>query len=105
MELELSTPVEGDPLFAPELQQLQTLYPRAYARGYTSTVGHLGPEYDLDRAGTALYLFPFGGEPYPIKAHDSRAYDVSSKAEGHTDLFPIIYDQYPGQAQERREGS
>ena len=34
------SPVEGEPLFLPALERLQTLYPEAYARGtiYTSEV-------------------------------------------------------------------
>ena len=40
-----NTLLQGKPLFAPALRRLQTLYSRAYARGYMSTLGPLGIDY------------------------------------------------------------
>ena len=71
-ELDFNTLSEGYPLFALALQRLQTLYLGDYARGYTSMVGPLGPEYKLGRVGKNLYLFPFGGDPSRIQAHERR---------------------------------
>ena len=39
-----SSPVEGEGLFLPLLERLQTLYPGAYSRGATST--HKGEELE-----------------------------------------------------------
>ena len=39
---------EGEPLFSPALRRLQNLYTGAYARGYTSTIGPLDPDYELE---------------------------------------------------------
>ena len=39
---------EGEPLFSPALRRLQNLYTGAYTRGYTSTIGPLDPDYELE---------------------------------------------------------
>ena len=57
------TLVEGGALFALALWRLRALYPGAYARGSTSTIGPPGPDYEG------------GGEV---------------EARGHIDIIPLL---------------
>ena len=50
-----------------------------------------------------LDLFPFGGYPYPIQAHERRACDIGSEAGSYTNLSLMIYDHSLGWAQEHRK--
>ena len=68
-DFEFTTLLEGETLFALALRCLQTLYPRAYARSYTSMIVPLGPEYELEhkpKAGTHTYYYPLVGIPHPF---------------------------------------
>ena len=64
-------PVEGGALFLPALERLGTLYPRAYARGATSTTppGPGGGELELGKRTHTVYagfeLFRGGVTPPP----------------------------------------
>ena len=80
--------MEGEPLFLPALERLQTLYPGAYARGSTST--HEGAEQKLidvklsarTHPGAALKdSFLRGGDPSPTRP--------SSLGGGSVDSSPI----------------
>ena len=67
-----ASPVEGEPLFLPALERLQTLYPGAYARGATST--HGGAEFSIINLSKRTHpgahgfnSFLGGGDPSPIQ--------------------------------------
>ena len=97
--LKFITLTDREPLFAPALQRLHKLYPRAYAR---ARFGPLGPDYELVmeqkpwldmelEAGTRIDLSPLVDEPYP---------GWEMEEEMHVDLFHIGDDPYPGLAHE-----
>ena len=68
-------------------------------------LGPPGPEYELDRAGATLYLFPFGGYTYPIQDTSVEHPMLVIRRGGHTDLSPIVCNYSPSWAQEFREDS
>ena len=111
--LSFSSPVEGESLFGPALEFLQTIYPGAYSQDDTSKATLYSPEAmncphegresgALTHPGATGYdLFPGRGDPSPIRSTETQGTHLYLLAITHQ---PFLFGKYPGHDCKRSSG-